>query len=110
MSEKKVVKMNEWNSILDDMKMFMGQQNKVDSRIRILTQNMFASRDEGWTTGKEEGPLKLKDLHQKVKRENQGFVEPDRDFTVKKKTKVKDKRNKPHGNNIFGSKHIYDQV
>jgi hypothetical protein len=67
--------MKEWEGLMNQMKKYSENAELVDSRMRILIKNMFTVRENKWEKGKEEGPLKLKDLHKKVQRELEGYDE-----------------------------------
>lgn len=76
-------------------------ETKVDSRIRILIKNMFTVRENGWEKELEEGPLKLKDLHKKVRQE-QEYGEYEEYDDSKKKKKKEERKSKAGGSKHFG--------
>lgn len=86
----------------------MSQNEKLcDSRIRILIKNTFTAKENGWVKEDEEGPLKLQDLHQKVRREQQeGYYEDEYGYEYEKQVKQKPKKEEKKaktGANYFGN-------
>ena len=52
---------------------------------------MFTSREDGWEKEKDEGPLKLKELHKKVRKEKEGYYVYEYEQTFKPKPRKEEK-------------------
>lgn len=101
MNETKKRQQAEWVGLLKTLDDISKMETKVDSRIRILIKNMFTVRENGWEKELEEGPLKLKDLHKKVRQEQEYGEYEDYDETKKKKKK-EERKSKVGGSKHFG--------
>ena len=73
--------------------MFRKDEVNIDSRIRILIKNLFEVKDSDWEKNKEEGPLKLNELHKKFQKEQEGidYNEEYEEYKKKKRTEKKRK-------------------
>jgi len=63
---------------------------------------MFTLKEQGWKKDKDEGPLKLKELHKKVQKEQLGYYEEEYQQVAKPKAKREERKQKKGGSNYFG--------
>lgn len=67
---------------------------------------MLEMKADGWVKENEEGPLKLRELHNKVRREQEG-IDYNEDYDESKKKRRREDKPTKSGGNFFAGTHSF---
>ncbi|CAI2372216.1 unnamed protein product [Moneuplotes crassus] len=96
-SETKKGHKTTWERILKDLHEISLREDLIESRTRILIKNTFTTKESGWKNDKDEGPLKLKELHKKVRKEQEGGYEEEYEKPKPKPKPKREEKKQKHG-------------
>lgn len=99
-SDQKLGYKKQWEDILKKLHTISQNEDLVDKRIRILIKNTFTLKEQDWNKDNDEGPLKLKELHKRVRKEQAGEYE--QEYEKKPRQKREERKSKNTGGGFFG--------